>query len=183
MVPLTPAQQTLVTDNIGIAIAVLKRMNVHAQGWEEARDEAYIALCLAAQTYDPSKGTAFSGWAWRKIKWAVADWMKRENQGRRLYESTLNSVVPRVEYEIPDDTTPADEAAYDAQVSAAVREALATAPRRVRDVANLAIRGTTKEQTARRLNISTTSVVRRKADARTILGPLREILAKGDESN
>jgi DNA-directed RNA polymerase specialized sigma subunit len=74
MVPLTHAGQRLVSENLGIVYSVLKALNVHGRGFEEARAEASLALCRAASTYKPERGK-FSTWAWAQVRWRVMDWL------------------------------------------------------------------------------------------------------------
>lgn len=75
---LSAEQQRLVTENIGIAHAVLKRLRVGGRGLEDARAEAMLALCEAASTYEPNRG-AFSTWAWAKVSWRLLDFMSADN--------------------------------------------------------------------------------------------------------
>lgn len=82
-----PGQQLLVTQNYGLTIAVMQSLGIHKRGWHEARSEAELALCEAASTYDPSGGTRFSTWAWLRIRWALLDWLDKQNRARHTYEN------------------------------------------------------------------------------------------------
>jgi RNA polymerase sigma factor (sigma-70 family) len=186
MQPLTPAQQQLVTDNRRLAEAVLKRMNIrregktHARdsGWDDMLSTAYEALCAAAQTYDAARG-AFSGWAWRKIRWAIADALTQANKARRVPETEAADSFDAQPGETWPELASYDPSPLDAleasALNAAVRGKLATAPQLVRDVALLAIGGATKDESARRLGVGATTIVRRRADVRALLAPLREV--------
>lgn len=104
---------------MGIAIRVLSKLNVRrGPGYDECRSEAMLALCRAAQSFDPVKA-GFSTWAWLKVSGAVKDWLDREARQSRLvlcdpdteHDSDRELVCPQ--------PSP-DEQVYDRQVVAAV---------------------------------------------------------------
>jgi DNA-directed RNA polymerase specialized sigma24 family protein len=100
MQPLDAERQRLVSQNVGIAFAVLKRLNVHGAGFEEAKAEAMLALCEAASTYDEARG-AFSTWAWQKVTWRLKTWMQRVN----------SAPVAHIDegFDVADTSEPVDE--------------------------------------------------------------------------
>jgi RNA polymerase sigma factor (sigma-70 family) len=63
----------LVTENLGIAHAIVN----HFAGWghdrEELRSIAYLAMVEAANTYDPGRGRKFSSWAWLMVEQTLND--------------------------------------------------------------------------------------------------------------
>ena len=61
---LTNAQQELAAANHNLIYAVLNKHNLPE---EDYYDIAAIGLCMAASTYDASKGAAFSTYAYRVI--------------------------------------------------------------------------------------------------------------------
>lgn len=69
---LTPAQRSLVEDNIGIGkfcVGLAKNRHLVAKiGYSDAMQEAMVALCVAAKTFDSSRGTKFTTWAQVNIR-------------------------------------------------------------------------------------------------------------------
>lgn len=134
---LTPEQQSLVSGNLGIAYAVLQRLNIHGTGFSEAKSEAMLALCEAALSYDASK-CQFSTWAWTKVRWRLQTWMKRTNAAPRVTLGEAFEVVD--EGQGPEAALGAQEAAaavlrlvHDRRFSAcAVAEYLGVSDRAIR---------------------------------------------------
>lgn len=80
---LTNEQRSLVTENIELAYFVLDRSGFG--GKDEYESAALYGLCKAAKKYDPSKGTAFSTFAYWVIKNEINE-EGRRNLTRKKYE-------------------------------------------------------------------------------------------------
>lgn len=75
---MTAEQRLLARDNLGLVIAVVKSLHVHAPLVEEACAEGMLVLCEAAVSHKLEQGS-FSNWAWVKIRWRLMDWMTKRN--------------------------------------------------------------------------------------------------------
>lgn len=52
---------------------------------------AYVGLCEAARTFDPSKGFKLSTWATRCIKWAISDGFRNLDHLTRYHRAAIRS--------------------------------------------------------------------------------------------
>ena len=103
--PLTPAEQQMVIDNIGLVYGVAKRfdelMNVCAIlriDWDDYISLMYIALCKTAKNYDPSRGAAFI-----TAFWVIAEnEIKHELVAASRYRRKLNYTAYSLDYIIVD---------------------------------------------------------------------------------
>lgn len=99
--PLTPAEQQMVIDNIGLVYGVAKRfdelMNVCAIlriDWDDYISLMYIALCKTAKSYDPSRGAAFI-----TAFWVIAEnEIKNELVAASRYRRKLNYTAYSLDY-------------------------------------------------------------------------------------
>lgn len=81
---LTHSQQELVEKNINLVNYFLRKNAFHAiLDEEDAYSAALEGLVKAALKYDPSKGTAFSTYAWLKIRGELLDEIRRTKIKRR----------------------------------------------------------------------------------------------------
>lgn len=167
---LSAEQQRLVTSNTGIAYAVLAKLRIHGAGFEEARCEAMLALCLAAGSYNPDRGQ-FSTWAWVKIRWHLATWLTKTNQAQPMAIADAESPSP--DASSPESTLGAT------QVDELISEALSDGTDLTRAVARLAMAGLTKEEIARELGVSVSTAARRRRDAKDLLADIA-ILCRTD---
>lgn len=159
---LSPAQQRMVLANLGIAGAVMVRLGLPLAG--SAWSEAQLALCIAVQSYDSTK-SAFSTWAWHKVRWHMMSWVRGERTYRRLGVLVEEAVEADSEgSEMPEP------------LSEQLAAALASLPPTVRAVVDLGMLGLSKEQVAEALGVSVSTVARRRKEARALLEPLRGLL-------
>jgi RNA polymerase sigma factor (sigma-70 family) len=124
---LTPAQQKLVEDNLGLAHWLLNkywRRYVHRRiVYREIRAAAYFGLCRAAVAYDPAFGAAFTTYA-TKYVWGVMSNCVRELAHRHVRHGVLPE-RPWVGYALEDyrETEPV-KIAGDSEVRDRVADAL-----------------------------------------------------------
>jgi len=97
LVPMTPEQQSRVTDNLALAAYVVHRLWKQGCLYVGERDEAQSlaewGLCRSAQTYDSTRGTAFSTWACRCIRQVVIDGLNRSRPKRSTVTADLEGVA------------------------------------------------------------------------------------------
>jgi RNA polymerase sigma factor (sigma-70 family) len=79
---LTPEQQALVAEHLDLADRCVARVaRINPSRPTEAEDDllsrAYTALVLAAQSYDPSRGVPFPGYAYQRVMGAVLKGLRR----------------------------------------------------------------------------------------------------------
>lgn len=175
--PLCPEQQRLVSSNVGIAYAVMRRLSIHGRGFAEAKSEAMVALCEAAASYTASRG-AFSTWAWVKVSWHLKTWMTRQN---RIRARAMGIPIEGAAEETDEGPSP-DDQCHAGQVENLIAEFLADGSPLTRKVGVLALRGMTKEEIAEELGVSVSTVARRRKEARELISPLMEILRADDEA-
>ena len=73
--PLTPEQERMVEENLGLFIHVLKRYNRDLRyEWDDAYQYGCMGLVEAVRNYNPEKGAAFSSFAVRCIYFSVHRW-------------------------------------------------------------------------------------------------------------
>ena len=87
-VAMTEAQRDLAATNHNLIRGYANRHGLHL---DEYYDLLAIALCHAAQTFDPEKGYAFSTLAYTTMSHAVARYMKDEGRLKRTPEHGLYS--------------------------------------------------------------------------------------------
>jgi RNA polymerase sigma factor (sigma-70 family) len=68
----------------GIVHRVLQTLKV--SGSEDAESEGMVALVEAADTFDPTRGAAFSTYAWTRISGHIKDWLSRTNRHARPFD-------------------------------------------------------------------------------------------------
>lgn len=161
---LTASKQSLVTANLGIAYAVMQRLSIHGGGFAEAKSEAMVALCEAADSYEPTRG-AFSTWAWVKVAWHLKSWMRRTNRASANAARVPESGDGELECPLPGP----DGRAEGREVAEAIEDALGTCTALTRAVAHLWVCGMTSTEIALELGVSTKTVGRRLAHARARL--------------
>jgi DNA-directed RNA polymerase specialized sigma subunit len=87
----TPEQDLLIEDNIKLPEWLVSKYRGH-RIYDEALDEARLALVIAAHEYNQAKGCSFKTFASQKIKWRVADYLRSidimSRNGRREYKAT-----------------------------------------------------------------------------------------------
>jgi len=91
----------LILDNMDMIQSVVNKFvrgkNIPIMAIEEMRDEAQLALVKAARSYDPSKGTAFTSWAYGMILHSIVNYLR----SLRLYspgKSMEDQSVPMPKY-------------------------------------------------------------------------------------
>ncbi|WP_027718622.1 sigma-70 family RNA polymerase sigma factor [Desulfovirgula thermocuniculi] len=75
-------RRALVGEHLWVAEAAARAVSPHPGPAPEGEDllgEAFLALCEAALSWEPSKGS-FSAYAWEKVRRAVQDTWRREAQ-------------------------------------------------------------------------------------------------------
>lgn len=68
---------------------VIHQMGIAGSDQEEAFSEGLVAITVAAQKYDPSRGVPLVNWLGKNIKWSLQNW--RSEQRRR---SDFEAPVP-----------------------------------------------------------------------------------------
>ena len=169
---LSQSQQDLVSSNMGIVYAVMQRLNIRGCGFAETKGEAMVALCVAAESYNPAIG-AFSTWAWVKISWHLKTWMTRVNRERAIAMS-LPELEEERECHLPGPDAPAEAS----ELLGAIEESLKPCASLTRDVGLLALAGLTKAEIAAELGVSVSTVARHRKQARELLSPLKQIIAE-----
>ncbi len=172
--PLSAEKQQLVSSNVGIVFAVMQRLNIHGRGFAEAKSEAMLALCVAADSYTPSLG-AFSTWAWAKVGWHLKTWMTKTNRLRAEVQERDAGLADAES--LQDESATPDEAALGGQLERLIERALGPCTWLTREVALLALLGMTKEEIADELGVSVSTVARRRKQARELLSEVRQILS------
>lgn len=166
---LSDEKRRLVHENLGIAYAVLAKFKLARQLVDDARGEAMVALCLAAGSYEPSKG-AFSTWAWVKVRWHIIGWLERQ-KGQTVTEASGEPV------DAPDEAQGPEDAAIDSDARKRILRAVAREEPRVQQTVLLALEhGATKREVAEHLGCSTSTVARLRKQARESLIPLKTIM-------
>lgn len=87
---LTPTQQDLVESNLPLVEHIVKRLTVRFPASFDRDDlvqTGTIGLIEASTRYDPSKGTAFSTFAGRRIEGAILDQLRRDDWAPRSVRS------------------------------------------------------------------------------------------------
>jgi RNA polymerase sigma factor (sigma-70 family) len=105
----TTSEHALAIGNLTLAILLAKKFSRTCGDFDELKSEAYLALCIAAKHYDPSKGYAFSTFAHRVITNRLLGYYR---------------LCQRPHYYAPQSQTPLDTEALDAALETlSLREA------------------------------------------------------------
>lgn len=94
--PLSTAARTeMVAENHSLAVFLATR-KWHALGrppdlLEDMIGCAYVGLCEAVRTFDPSKGFKLSTWATRCINWAISDGFRNLDHLTRYYRAAIRA--------------------------------------------------------------------------------------------
>lgn len=75
--------------HIPLIYRVVNQMGFQGSDKEEAFSEGLVAITVAAQKYDPSRGVPLANWLGKNIKWSLQNW--RSEQRRR---SEFEAPVP-----------------------------------------------------------------------------------------
>jgi RNA polymerase sigma factor (sigma-70 family) len=81
----------LILDNIRIADAVVRKLNIHGESYEDGCAQAKLILCEAAETFNADKGMKFSTWAYLKIEGGMKDWLTKKSRYQRMCNNSLYS--------------------------------------------------------------------------------------------
>ena len=77
--PLTSEEQRMVEDNIGLVSGFIKRYFPKGErDFDGYKQELMIGLMIAAQTYDPAKGAAFSTHASWRFMHQRSEWLRKK---------------------------------------------------------------------------------------------------------
>lgn len=79
---MTPAEWSLVADNLGLIGWAFRRMAVEPHESAEAWDAGLDGLMLAARRFDPDMGRAFSTLAGRFVRWRILTHRVRREKRR-----------------------------------------------------------------------------------------------------
>lgn len=163
------ARDALITANLGLVYAAVLRLRI-ARGsanYDDAVQEGMVALCKAADSHDAAKAT-FSTWASIKIFGAVKDWLGKESRAEPAYPPCTVQPV--------DEAPSAEEVAADKQSEAYIAARVDNLPREVQHAAKAALAGALVVETAARTGVSRNTCLRRRAEARRLLLPLRTLI-------
>ena len=98
--PLTPEQERMVEENLGLVIHVLKRYNRDLRyEWDDAYQYGCMGLVEAVRNYNPEKGAAFSSFAVRCIYFSVHRWEIYNTRKKNSFGK--NTVNYSLEYRTP----------------------------------------------------------------------------------
>lgn len=98
--PLTPEQERMVEENLGLVIHVLKRYNRDLRyEWDDAYQYGCMGLVEAVRNYNPEKGAAFSSFAVRCIYFSVHRWELYNTRKKNSFGK--NTVNYSLEYRTP----------------------------------------------------------------------------------
>lgn len=98
--PLTPEQERMVEENLGLFIHVLKRYNRDLRyEWDDAYQYGCMGLVEAVRNYNPEKGAAFSSFAVRCIYFSVHRWELYNTRKKNSFGK--NTVNYSLEYRTP----------------------------------------------------------------------------------
>lgn len=170
----TTAAHDLISSHRGIAYSVLRHLRIdRGRSFEDAEAEALLALTVAASTFDPSRGAAFSTWSWIKVCGHLKDWMSAMRR---------QGALPPAEALMPSAAPLPDELVQDAQVDALIVDVLADVSPEVADVARAALRGSPTDGMRPWRKLSRGSAERRmyeaKCKARIALTHVRDLLGQ-----
>lgn len=118
---LTPEQQRLVAEHIEVAdraaFAVMRGWPKMNQHWanintDEVQAVAYEILCQAVFTWKPEKGSDFGGYAYKRIKYGIIDWLRQvgpyTRSRRERVDVTAVSWVDEGDTELDDGRVPTE---------------------------------------------------------------------------
>ena len=113
--PMTSEQQQLAVDNMKLATHIADRYrrafatggrNREADldaGKDEAEGVAFVALCLAAQSWDPNRGIPFGKYAPSRIDWALQNELKRLGKWDRWKKMISPGSIDRIATRLSND--------------------------------------------------------------------------------
>lgn len=141
-VPLTPAQERMVEENLPLVIHVLRHYKRDTRyEWDDAYQYGCMGLVDAVRNFDPGKGNAFSSFAVRCIyfsikRWEVYNTRKKNSCGRNTAHLSLEYRPPVRERNkdfdemlIPPDYVPMDESLVQKELVDRLKEYMRTFPR------------------------------------------------------
>jgi RNA polymerase sigma factor (sigma-70 family) len=98
---LTPAERTMVEDNLGLVYSFEDRHRVRGMERAEARNEYVLALMQSATSFDSARGWKFSTWAWHNLR------MRRNALVQRMQRRRpLAPITPEVAINLRAASTP-----------------------------------------------------------------------------
>lgn len=140
--PLTPEQERMVEENLGLVIHVLKRYNRDLRyEWDDAYQYGCMGLVEAVRNYNPEKGAAFSSFAVRCIyfsvhRWEIYNTRKKNSFGKNTVNYSLEYRTPYMpkprEYHemlIPPDYVPMEDELAKKELIQKVKAYMNTFPR------------------------------------------------------
>ena len=140
--PLTPEQERMVEENLGLVIHVLKRYNRDLRyEWDDAYQYGCMGLVEAVRNYNPEKGAAFSSFAVRCIYFSVHRWelyntRKKNSFGKNTVNYSLEYRTPYMpkprefhEMLIPPDYVPMEDELAKKELIQKVKAYMNTFPR------------------------------------------------------
>lgn len=164
------ARDALIEQNLGLVYAAVLRLRI-ARGsvnYDDAVQEGMVALCKAADSHDAAKA-AFSTWASIKVIGAIKDYLSRESRAEPAYP-------PQQTAQPVDEAPSAEEVAADKQSEAHIKAHVDNLPVEVQTAAKAALAGALVVETAARTGVSRNTCLRRRAEARRLLLPLRTLI-------
>lgn len=140
--PLTPEQERMVEENLGLVIHVLKRYNRDLRyEWDDAYQYGCMGLVEAVRNYNPEKGAAFSSFAVRCIyfsvhRWEIYNTRKKNSFGKNTVNYSLEYRTPYMpkprefhEMLIPPDYVPMEDELAKKELIQKVKAYMNTFPR------------------------------------------------------
>ncbi|MBR0320286.1 MAG: sigma-70 family RNA polymerase sigma factor [Clostridia bacterium] len=140
--PLTPEQERMAEENLGLVIHVLKRYNRDLRyEWDDAYQYGCMGLVEAVRNYNPEKGAAFSSFAVRCIyfsvhRWEIYNTRKKNSFGKNTVNYSLEYRTPYMpkprefhEMLIPPDYVPMEDELAKKELIQKVKAYMNTFPR------------------------------------------------------
>lgn len=109
----------------GLIHAVIRYLVLGGISYQEAVEEGRIGLWLAIRRYDPSRGVAFSSYAWKTIRGRLLDYLKKFGWSWAELAEELDG---------GDDVALAEAAWQEGQMAQFLREGLEALPARLKGV-------------------------------------------------